>query len=186
MAETITVKLQPLTAEAFRLYGHIVDEKHPAYPDVEEGRPAVLVAHLKHSLNAKRVGNLAIHFSYAQTFIPLQGSMVLIVAPPPRNREASLEAYELDYERLAAFVMEPGDVAHIDKGVWHMVATLGGDCRFLTSTRLDPPRTGASQGAGPEEPMTVAQLIERQKQKTSYIEFVDVQKRDNRVIELEL
>src|SRR5712692_7462068 len=111
MAETIKVKLQPLTAEAFRPYGHIVDEKHPAYPEVE---------------------------------------------------------------------------AHIDKGVWHIVATLGGDCRFFFSTRLDPPRTGASQVAGPEEPLTVEQLIERQKQKTSYIEFVDVQKRDNRVIELEL
>ncbi|MBI3303195.1 MAG: ureidoglycolate lyase [Deltaproteobacteria bacterium] len=186
MAETIAVKLQPLTAEAFRPYGHIVDEKHPAYPDVEEGRPAVLAAHLKHNPNARRVGQLAIHFSYGQTFVPLQGSMVLIVAPPPRNREAGHDAYELDYERLAAFVLEPGDAAHIDKGVWHIVATLGGDCRFLTSTRLDPARKGTSEVAEPEGPLTVEQLIERQKQKTSYIEFVDVQKRDNRIIELEL
>jgi ureidoglycolate hydrolase len=186
MAETITVKLQPLTAEAFRPYGHIVDEKHPAYPDVEEGRPAVLAVHLKHSPNAKRVGNMAIHFSYGQTFIPLHGSMVLIVAPPPRNRKAGHDAYELDYERLAAFVMEPGEVAHIEKGVWHSVATLGGDCRFLSSTRKDPPRTGSHQAEEAEGPVTLEQLIERQKQQTAYIEFVDMQKRDKRVIELEL
>ena len=70
MTETITVKMQPLTAEAFRPYGHIVDEKHPAYPDVEEGRPAVVAVHLKHDTSAKRVGQLAIHFSYGQTFTP--------------------------------------------------------------------------------------------------------------------
>src|SRR2546423_1159455 len=64
MSETITVKLQPLTAEAFRPYGHIVDSTHPAYPDVEEGRPAVVWVHLQHQPNAKRVGQLAIHFSY--------------------------------------------------------------------------------------------------------------------------
>jgi len=186
MTETITVKMQPLTAEAFRPYGHIVDEKHPAYPDVEEGRPAVVAVHLKHDPSAKRVGQLAMHFSYGQTFTPLQGSMVLIVAPPPRNREASHDVYELDYERLAAFVMEPGDVVYLAKGVWHIPATLGGDCRFLTSTRLDPPKTGARQVAEPEGPITIEQVIARQKQRTSFIEYVDLQKRDNRVIELEL
>lgn len=146
----------------------------------------LLVNHLKHSLNAQRVGQLAVHFSYGQTFTPLQGSMALIVAPPPRHREASLESYELDYGRLAAFVMEPGDVAHIDKGVWHIVATLGGDCRFLTATRKDPPKAGTSEVAEPEGPLTIEQVIERQKRITSFIEFVNVQKRDDRIIELEL
>ncbi len=186
MTETIRVKMRPLTVEAFRLYGHIVDEKHPAYPDVEEGRPAVLAVHLKHNPNAKRVGQLAIHFSYGQTFTPLQGSMALIVAPPPRNREANRDVYELDYERLAAFVMEPGDVVYIAKGVWHLPATLNGDCRFLTSTRLDPPKPGASQVAELEGPITIEQVVARQKQRTSFIEYVDLQKRDNCVIELEL
>lgn len=185
MTETIRVKLQPLTAEAFRPYGHIVDTKHPAYPDVEEGRPAVVSVQLRHSPDANRVGHLAIHFSYGQTFIPVQGSMVLIVAPPPRNREAGLQAYELDYERLAAFVLEPGDVVHIEKGVWHGAKVLGSQCKFLSATRVDPPRKGASEIADPEGPFTTEQLRERQKRK-GYIEFVDVQRRDDRIIELEL
>jgi ureidoglycolate hydrolase len=183
--ETVKVKLQPLTAEAFRPYGHVVDSKHPSFPDVEEGRPAVVVVHLKHSPNARRVVQMAVHFSYAQTFIPVQGSMVLVVAPPPRNREAQLADYELDYERLAAFVMEPGDVAHIDKGVWHGVKVLGQECRFVSANRVDSLRTGASEITAPDGPLTVEQLAERQKQR-SYIEFVDVQKRDKRIIELEL
>src|SRR5215475_13731528 len=65
MSETITVKLQPLTAEAFRPYGHIVDSHHPAYPDVEEGRPAVVCVDLKHQPHAKRVGQLAIPLSWS-------------------------------------------------------------------------------------------------------------------------
>lgn len=186
MEETIKVKVQPLSAEAFRPYGHLVDGKHPAYPDVEEGRPAVVSVHLKHNPNARRIGQLAIHFSYGQTFIPVQGSLALIVAPPPRNREAGHGVYELDYERLVAFVMEPGQAAHIDKGVWHTVATLGADCRFLSVTRKDPPRKGASQVEEPEGPITVEQVIERQRQQASFIEFVDVQKRDSRIVELEL
>ena len=186
MSETITVKLQPLTAEAFRPYGHIVDSHHPAYPDVEEGRPVVVCVDLKHKPNAKRVGQLAIHFSYGQTFIPLRGSLVLIVAPPPRNRAAGPAAYEVDYERLAAFVLEPCEVVHIEKGVWHSVAPLGGDCRFLSATRKDPPRKGMSQGEESEGPLTIEQVIERQKQQATFIEFVDVQRRDQRVIELDL
>jgi len=64
------------------------------------------------------------------------------------------------------------------------VATLGGDCRFLSATRQDPPRHGMSQGAGPAGPLTIEQVIERQKQQASFIEIIDVQKRDQRVIEL--
>lgn len=185
MAEIIKVKLQPLTADAFRPYGYVVDSEHPAYPDVEEGRPAVVSVHLKHSPYTKRVGHLAIHFSYGQTFIPVRGSMVLIVAPPPRNREAGLEAYELDYERLAAFVMEPGDVANIDKGVWHGAKVLGTECKFVSATRVDFPKKGTGAVAEPEGPFTIEQLRERQMRK-SYIDFVDIQQRDNRIIELEL
>lgn len=87
MEETIKVKLQPLTAEAFRPYGQVLQQKHLVYPETEEGRVAMEMLQLKYRPNAKRMDQLAIHFSYNQTFIPVQGSLVLIVAPPPRNRE---------------------------------------------------------------------------------------------------
>jgi hypothetical protein len=43
-----------------------------------------------------------------------------------------------------------------------------------------------SQGAESAGPLTIEQVIEQQKQRASFIEFVDVQKRDQRVIELAL
>src|SRR5215467_11057900 len=110
MTETIKVKVQPLTAEAMRPYGQMLESKQPIFPQVEpgEGRVAMEVLHVKHRPNAKRMDQMAIHFSYNQTFIPVQGSMVLVVAPAPRNREAGQANYEFDYERVAAFVLEPG------------------------------------------------------------------------------
>jgi ureidoglycolate hydrolase len=108
MEQTINIKLQPLTAEAFHPYGQVRQPKHLIYPETEAGRVATEMLRLPYYPQAKRMTQLAIHFSYNQTFIPLRGSLALVVAPPPRNREADPENYELDYEKVAAFVVEPG------------------------------------------------------------------------------
>jgi ureidoglycolate hydrolase len=97
MDETMKVKVQPLNAEAFRPYGQVLQPKQLVYPEAEEGRVAMEMLHFKYRPNAKRLDQFAIHFSYNQTFIPVQGSMVLVVAPPPHNREAGPEGYELDF-----------------------------------------------------------------------------------------
>jgi len=179
MAETIKVKVQPLTAEAFRPYGQMLETKQPIFPEVEpgEGRVAMELLHIKHRPEAKRMDQMAIHFSYNQTFIPLQGSMVLVVAPAPRNREAGQAAYEFDYEKVAAFVLEPGQAALIDKGVWHNALTFGPECTVINVTRKDP-------GEGTSR--DVEGRIELVPTMRPYVEFIDLQKRDNRVIELEL
>src|SRR5712692_11402313 len=126
MEETIKIKIQPLTAEAFRPYGQVLEGKHLVYPEVEDGRVAMEMLHFP-SRPAKPFEQLAIHFSYNQTFIPLKGSLVLVVAPPPRNRDEGPEGYELDYDRIAAFVMELGDAAIVDKGTWHTIVALGAE-----------------------------------------------------------
>ncbi len=178
MAETIKVKVQPLTAEAFRPYGQMLETKQPIFPEVEpgEGRVAMELLHIKHRPEAKRMDQMAIHFSYNQTFIPLQGSMVLVVAPAPRNRKAGQAAYEFDYKKVAAFVLEPGRAALIDKGVWHNALTFGPECTFINVTRKDP-------GEGTSQAVERVELVPTMR---SYVEFVDLQKRDNRVVELEL
>lgn len=180
MEETIKVKLQPLNAEAFRPYGQVLESKKLVYPETEEGRVAMELLRLKHRANARRTEQLAIHFSYNQTFIPVQGSMVLIVAPPPRNREAGPTGYELDYDKIAAFVVEPGQAAFIEKGTWHNALTLGAECTFINVTRKNP-----GEGTSQVEELGEGR-VERVPASRPYVEFVDVKKRDNRVIELEL
>ena len=179
MEQVLKVKIQPLNAEAFRPYGQVLKPKELLYPETEEGRVAMELLQFKYRPNNKRMDQLAIHFSYNQTFIPVQGSMVLVVAPPPRNREAGPTAYELDYEKVAAFMMEPGQAAFIDKGVWHNAITLGNDCSFINVTRKNP-------GEGTSPAAELEGKIEKISTIRPYVEYVDLKKRENRVIELEL
>src|ERR1700752_1719046 len=116
MEDTLRVKIQPLTAELFRTYGEVLKPKHLIYPETEEGRVAMEMLAIKYRPNAKKLDQLAIHFSYNQTFIPVQGSWLLILTPPPVNREAGPSGYELDYEKVAAFMVGPGQAAFIYKG----------------------------------------------------------------------
>lgn len=180
MEETIKVKVRPLTAEAFRPYGRMLENREPVFPEVDpgEGRVAIELLTLKRPVNPRRLSQMAIHFSYNQTFIPVRGAMTLIVAPPPRNQSAAFAQYELAYENLAAFIVEPGQAAFIEKGTWHNAVALGAECQFINVTRKDPGEgttdlekevgTHKAPGARP------------------YIEFLDLKDRDRRVIELEL
>ena len=179
MEDTLRVKIQPLTAELFRPYGEVLKSKQLIYPETEEGRVAMELLAIKYRPNAKKLDQLAIHFSYNQTFIPVQGSLVLIVAPPPRNREAGPSGYELDYEKVAAFMVDPGQAAFIYKGTWHNAITLGSECTFLNVTRKNQ-----GEGTSPEDELQGK--IERISTIRPYVEYVDLKKRDNRVIELEV
>ena len=179
MEQALKVKIQPLNAEAFQPYGQVLKPKELIYPETEEGRVALEILQFKYRPNNKRMDQLAIHFSYNQTFIPVQGSMVLVVAPPPRNREAGQAGYEIDYEKVAAFMVEPGQAAFIFKGTWHNAITLGNDCTFINVTRKNP-----GEGTSPGEEL--GGKIEKINTIRPYVEYIDLKKRNNRVIELEL
>src|SRR5215469_5257282 len=182
MPQTVRIKVQPLTAEAFRPYGLVMEQgKQIIFPEVEEGgRPAL---EFQHSRARKSRNNMlahfAVHFSYRQTFIPVRGSMILVLAPPPRNREAERENYELDYEKVAAFSLSPGQAADIDKGVWHSAIVPDQECLWVNSTRKD-----AGEG------VNTTRVNERGKPEwrdpRPYIEFVDIRERDDRLVEVEL
>src|SRR5712692_8391820 len=170
MEEPVRIKLEPLSNETFAPYGQVLESKQPIFPEVEagEGRVAMELLKAKRPANARRLEQLAIHFSYNQTFIPLEGTLALIVAPAPRNREAGQQNYEVDYSKLKAFIVEPGQAAFIEKGVWHNAITLGNECTFINVTRKKPGK------------------VENQPTRRPYVEFVDLKKRDSRFIELEL
>jgi ureidoglycolate hydrolase len=151
----------------------------PVFPEVEpgEGRVAIEMKHPKPRPGTKQVDQMAIHFSYNQTYIPLVGSIVLVVAPTPRNLQAAEETYEVDYERVRAFTINPGQAVLIDKGVWHNSFMFGApECSYINVTRKNPGEGRSLDAAGKVE------LVHARR---AYVGFVDLPKRDNRVIELE-
>ncbi len=181
MEKKIPVKIQPLEAAAFKPYGSVVEDDTLGFPATELGRVGLERLRIKYRPDADIVDQLAIHFTYNQTFIPVRGSMVLIVAPPPTNREEGErdgpDAYELDYAQVAAFSIGPGQVAFIEKGTWHNVMTLEPECQFVNVTRKNDGE-GISPAEELEGKIAAANAVR------DYVEFVDVRKRDNCVIEL--
>ena len=172
--EVIKVKVEPLTEEGIKPYGHILQQKMPLFPEVDpgEGRPAMELLKSKRHANNNRIEDMAIHYSYTQSFIPLKGSMILVLAPAPPKVGKSEADYPLDYSKVKAFVIQPGEGAHIDKGVWHGAACPGTECEFINVTRKDPGEKTSDQFAHPTQ--------------RGYVEIVEVSKRDNKIIELEL
>jgi ureidoglycolate hydrolase len=185
MDETVRVKLQPLDSDAFRPYGQVLGLKSPVFPEVDEGRPVMIMARLKRAAEGSRLHQLAIHFSYNQTFIPLKGTMALVVAPPPRNRDASADKYELDYDKLAAFVLEPGDAVNIDRGTWHTAVPLGAECLILSGTRKGAEQQPAVRAGVIEGGQIPVASDPTAKNASPFIEYVDLSKR-GRAIVLEL
>jgi ureidoglycolate hydrolase len=177
--ETIRLRLQPLTPEAFKPYGQMLETRQPVLPEVEpgQGRVALELLKFKRPANPRRISMMATHFSYNQTFIPLRGALALVVAPPPRNRTAGHANYEIDYARLAAFVVEPGQAALIDRGTWHYAVALGTECELINVTRKDP-------GEGTSN-IDAEMRMDRIPTMRPYVEVLDFAQRDRRVLELE-
>ena len=185
--EVVKVKVEPLTEEGIKPYGHILQQKQPLFPEVDpgEGRIAMEFIRLKRSskgpqadqlqlhqsTGSNRVEDMAIHYSYNQTFIPLKGSMVLVLAPAPPKVGKTEADYPLDYSKVKAFVIHPGEGAIIDKGVWHGSILPGSVCELINVTRKDAGEKTSDQFTHPSQ--------------RGYVEIVEVMKRDNKVIELE-
>lgn len=106
------------------------------------------------------------------------GARVLIVAPLPRNREADPPAYEVDYERIAAFVLEPGQAALIDRSTGHNMVSLATECMAISVTK--------NHGTGITQLLDVIEGRTGQLQSTVVIEYVYFGEGDQRLIELEL
>src|SRR4051812_23489238 len=90
LAERLTVELRisELTDENFAPYGQIFSRKAPILPRVEsgEGSIAIELSHMGADWRRSHLEEMAVHFSYNQTFIVLKGTMIMVVAPAPRNR----------------------------------------------------------------------------------------------------
>ena len=128
-AETVKLKVRPLSAEAFHPYGQVLERGQLLYPEVEEGRVAMELLRTRHRPDGRHTAQLAVHFTYNQTFIPVQGSMILIVAPPPMDREADprLRKRPLVHARLLGTIpITPGGIGVVELSLTATLIGFGG------------------------------------------------------------
>ena len=110
------------------------------------------------------IPSLASHPTYNQIFYVVRGSLIMPVAPAPRNLDAPEAEWEFDWDGLAAFVVEAGQALIVDKGTWHTVVGIGEDSMMAIVGR-DHDMGGRQTG------------------NTLHVWLYDA-KRDNRVIQL--
>jgi ureidoglycolate hydrolase len=173
----IPVKIRPLSGEAFRPYGQVLERGVLIYPDTDDGRVALEMLRVRRRPHPNQIAQLAIHFSYNQTFIPVQGSLILVVAPAPDRQDADPSTSAFAYDQAAAFVVEPGQVAFIEKGVWHSLVPVGAECTFVNVTRKNAQEPTTEEGNEAR--------MERMHAARPYVEYVDLEARDHRVLALE-
>jgi ureidoglycolate hydrolase len=178
--EQVRVKVQPLTREGMKPYGDILDADHPIFMEVDPGHGAVAmeINTLRRNLSVRQtLDQMAVHGTYTQSFIVLKGSMIMVYAPPPADLSVNPESMAFDYSRIGAFVLVEGDIAHINRGVWHGAVVLNEACTFVNITRKDP-------GEGTTNVVEVDdESIEYSR---GYIELVNIRRRDKRQIVVDL
>ena len=63
MPDRIPVKIRPLSGEAFRPYGQVLERGGLVYPDTDDGRVAMELLQVRRRPDAHQIAQLAIHFS---------------------------------------------------------------------------------------------------------------------------
>lgn len=111
--QTIQIKAEPLTSEAFRPFGQVVgkDEVNLALNNGEQFRMSII--HMRHQ--GYQIGSLNYHEHSTQALVPLEGkACVVVVAPPGMTfREAS------DLKQIKAFLCDGSVGINIGLCTWH-------------------------------------------------------------------
>ena len=122
-----TIKAQPLSVEAFAPYGTYVDTLHPKgfsiggefsqfYPDfarmtTKPGEElAFSVSHIKY-MDKKVVDNVEYHTHTGEALLPMDGDMLLHVAPPTKGVPRP--------DLTEAFLVPKGTVVILKTAAWH-------------------------------------------------------------------
>jgi ureidoglycolate hydrolase len=170
----LRIPLEQLTEEAFAPYGEVCTVGHPVHPSVDNDEYSVMLLEL--GGRQKKIGRLAFHTSYNQTFLPVRGAIALLVAPRPVNDTDPREDWIIDYGKVKAFLMEPGQIILIDRGIGHNTLSLGEHSLLVTVTKKH----------GDQATTIVEQAAGRNPSSITTIEYIDFGVRDDRFIELEL
>jgi ureidoglycolate lyase len=126
----ITVRVQPLTPEAFAPYGRVVlDDRQPL--EMREGQfTARLMTVQRMPARLERINR---HLDHSQMFVPLRGDpTVLVVAPPSVPMEG------FDPTKLAAFATDGQTTVIFHTGTWHIEPrALGKDACQVINVQTD-------------------------------------------------
>jgi ureidoglycolate hydrolase len=130
----VNLQAQPLSREAFAPYGEMLGEHGLSFPefDMEEGRLALETFSMPATPMHSDI--MGFHFDYTQPIIVLDGTLTLLVAPPPGNPDVALEAGDFDAECAAAFEIPAGQAIMLKRGAWHTLLAEE-SCRVLHLVR---------------------------------------------------
>ena len=110
--EAITVKVQPLTAEAFAPYGRVVEADRE---DLIMQRGKFTARLMTVRRVPEIVDHVNMHTDHSQMFVPLNGDQqVVIVAPPDQKGDS------FDSNSVAAFLTDGKQTFIFHPGTWHI------------------------------------------------------------------
>ncbi len=121
----ITVRAQPLTAEAFAPYGRVLGPEREAL-EMKEGRFTARVMTVQRvPATLERINR---HLDHTQLFVPLAGARTVLVVAPPE-----VPAAGFDPSTIAAFVTDGTQTVIFHTGTWHIEprALDADECRVI-------------------------------------------------------
>jgi ureidoglycolate lyase len=127
---TISLLVQPMTAEAFAPYGEIIGDRGPVELDLDGGRANVVAQTVEsRPLTFDFIGR---HERTEQVFAPLGDAKSIIALAPPCQNGSALP----DVDRMAAFLVDNSCAFKLHRGTWHTSAfPVGERATFLVLER---------------------------------------------------
>ncbi|MGH2370210.1 MAG: ureidoglycolate lyase [Chloroflexota bacterium] len=126
----ITVRVQPLTAEAFAPYGRVVNEEREGLQMQEGQFTARLMTVRRVPETMDRINR---HMDHSQMFVPLSGDRTVLVVAPP-----SLPMAGFDATQIAAFATDGKTTVIFHPGTWHIEPrALGKDSCQVINVQTD-------------------------------------------------
>jgi ureidoglycolate hydrolase len=113
MSQVLQIRAEPLTAEAFRLFGQVIGVDTVQMKIVND-RFRMGVITMTHQ--PFRLSHLNRHIKSTQALIPLGGQTCLVVVAPPTINLDSPE----DLKQVKAFINDGSSGINIGLGTWHM------------------------------------------------------------------
>jgi len=110
--QSVRIKAQPLTAEAFAPYGRVVQQEREPL-QMEEGKFTARLMTVRKV--PERIDHINMHTDHSQMFVPLSGDRLVVIVAPP-----DVPAKPFDTSKIAAFVTDGKQTFIFHPGTWHI------------------------------------------------------------------